>query len=309
MRAIHFLAILSLAMLLSACGAASTSQPMPSGEMNMPPSGPSDVFGEVDAGLEERGGGAANAPGAPAQQPAAQRLVIKTANVAIQVENVSQAEAQIRSRTEQLGGYVVSVQTYGSDAEMSSQITFRVPAATFDQALSGVEGLAHKVLSRSVSGDDVTEEFVDLESRLRNLEATRDRLLTLLNQATDVEDALQVNQALSDVQGQIEQIQGRMKYLRDSAAFSTITVDLDPVPPLPTIIENDSWQPLRVAREALAGLVGFAQGLANLAIVILIWSPIWLVLWLIGRWIWRWISKRPRRPPPVPPVPPVAPQG
>jgi hypothetical protein len=189
---------------------------------------------------------------------------------------------------------------------MTSVVTFRVPAERFEEALSGVEGLARRVLARSVSGQDVTEEFVDLSSRLRNLEATRDRLLELLARAERVEDALQVNQALSDVQGQIEQIQGRMKYLRESAALSTISAELRPLPATPPIIDEDSWQPLLVAREALTGLISFGQALLNLAIVLLIWIPIWLTLLLAGRWGLRRLgTRRTNRIPPVPPAPPV----
>lgn len=285
MRHVRLIPILALALLLAACGGAavSTQAPMEPEAAPMAPgaAGGASAERQSDAALEEAPAGV---DASSQQQPASQRLVIKNASVSLQVENVADAEARVRARAEQLGGYVVSVQTSGSDAYLSSVITFRVPADRFEEALTGVEGLARKVLSRSVSGDDVTEEFVDLEARLRNLEATRDRLLDLLAKATRVEDALQVNQALSDVQGEIEQIQGRMKYLRESAAFSTISADLQPVPPPPTIIEPDGWQPLRVAQEALAGLVEFGQGLASLAIVLLVWSPVWLTLLLAGRW-------------------------
>lgn len=223
-----------------------------------------------------------------------QRLVIKTAQLSIEVENVTEAEARITARAQELGGYVVSVQTRGVDeAGRASTITFRVPAQRFEEALSDVEGLARKVFSRLISGDDVTEEFVDLESRLRNLEATRDRLLELLARAEKVEDALQVNAALTDIQGQIEQIQGRMKYLQQSAAFSTITVDLQPVPPPPPIVSEDGWQPGRVAREALRDLVAFVQGVANLGIVLLIWAPLWLPILLLARWGWKRLRHQP----------------
>lgn len=304
-------AILAAVLLLTACGGAATQAPgggtMPAAEMpaaaTAAPAAP-EAAANDGMGLEERGpdqaGGTAAEP--QAQQP--QRLVIKNATLSVEVASVTDAEAQIRARAEQLGGYVVSVQTMGSDAYMSSLIVFRVPAERFEEALGGVEGLARKVLSRSVSGEDVTEEFVDLGSRLRNLEAARDRLLDLLNQATRVEDALQVNQALTDVQGQIEQIQGRMNYLSQSAAFSTISADLQPVPPPPTIYEEDGWQPLRVAGEALAGLVSFGQALVNLGIVLVVWSPIWLPLLLFVRWSWGRVARRPR----VPPAPPVGPQ-
>src|SRR6185295_2041334 len=109
---------------------------------------------------------------------------------------VPNAEAAVRAKVQQLGGYVVKSENSGSDENMTVQITFRVPATRFDESLAGMQGLAKKVLSRTVSGDDVTEEFVDLQSRLRNLEATRDRLATFLDKSTTVDEALKVNASL-----------------------------------------------------------------------------------------------------------------
>lgn len=157
-----------------------------------------------------------------------------------------------------------------------------MPAERFETTLNQLEALAVRVLSRSVSGSDVTEEFVDLEARLRNLEATRDRLLDMLNKATRVQDALDVNLALSDVQGQIEQIQGRMRFLSESAAMSTINVSLKPVPVTPVLAE-DGWQPIQVARAALRDLLGFGQSLGNALIVLVVWSPVWVLL-AFGGW-------------------------
>ncbi|MBX0328989.1 DUF4349 domain-containing protein [Oscillochloris sp. ZM17-4] len=299
MQAMKILAAAMLAaMLLAACGGAqSASAPMPSEpEMAMATAAP--IAAGAPAALESydsAAGGAAQS--APASQAAAQRMVIKTASISLQVAKVPDAEASIRARAEQLGGYVVSVQTNGSGDRQTSTITFRVPSDSFGAALADLEGLASKVLSRSVGGDDVTAEFVDLDSRLRNLEATRTRLLDLLAKATKVEDALQVNNALTDIQGQIEQIQGRMKYLKDSAAMATITADLQPVPPQPSIIPESGWQPLRVARQALGDLLEFGQGLAELGIVLLIWSPVWLPLLLLGRWGWRRATRGRRKAP------------
>ncbi|MDW8212192.1 MAG: DUF4349 domain-containing protein [Roseiflexaceae bacterium] len=304
-----FIIAIVLAVVLVSCGAAAVpaSSPAQPQLVAMPTMAP--VAPATGAPSLERGSGAASDQQLP---PASERLVIKNASVSLEVASVTEAEAAIRQKAEQLGGFVVSVQTYGSGDSMQSTITFRVPAARFEEALSGVEGLAKKVLSRSVSGDDVTEEYVDLESRLRNLEATRDRLLDLLARADKVEDALQVNQALTDVQGQIEQIKGRMQYLKQSAAMSTITAELRPTPPPPVIIEEDAWQPVHVAREALRGLIEFGQGLVNLAIVLAIWSPVWLPIVLFLRWAWRKVmrgGKKPQAPvpPAMPPAAPVAP--
>ena len=216
--------------------------------------------------------------------------------LSLQVDSAREAEASVRAIVARLGGYVVKVQTSGSDEDLSSTITFRVPAARFDEALAGVQGLAKKVFSRTVTGDDVTEEFVDLDSRLKNLEATRDRLQAFLDKAENVDEALKVNQSLSEIQGQIEQIKGRQQFLKQSASLSTITVSLAPVPPPAPIVAEDSWQPLGVAREALRGLVSFGQALASLAIVLLVWSPVWAPLALAGWWLRRRLLGRAAKP-------------
>jgi hypothetical protein len=243
----------------------------------------------------EQGNAAPGAP-APASQQDLQRLVIKTADLSLQVDSARDAEAALRGLVGQLGGYVVKVETSGIDENMSARVTFRVPADRFDEALTGAQGLAKKVLARTVGGDDVTEEFVDLESRLKNLEATRDRLQSFLDKATTVEDALMVNQSLSDLQGQIEQIKGRKQYLQQSAALSTITVSLTPVPAIAPIVAEEGWQPLGVARDALRELVSFGQGLATLAIVALVWAPVWLPIGLLVWWLSRKLRGRGARP-------------
>jgi Domain of unknown function (DUF4349) len=283
--------------LLSACGGAAPTSVAPeapsfaASEPAAPPDGGAPSLESAKDAPVANG----QQPGTTTNQVGVARLVIKTASLTLEVEDVRAAEAAIRAKVGELQGYVVTAQSNGTEPNLYINITFRVPSDKFDSALSDVQGLANKVLSRTLGGEDVTEEFVDLESRLRNLEATRTRLLDLLQKANRVEDALSVNQALTDVQGQIEQIQGRMKYLTQSAAMATFTVALQPIPNTP-IIEEDSWQPLRVARSALRDLVEFGQGLAELAIVLLIWSPVWLVVFLVGRWIWKKIVRAMRRP-------------
>ena len=218
--------------------------------------------------------------------PSDGRLVIKNANLTLQVENVREAESSLRVMVGQMGGYVVKAETTGADEQMRSEITFRVPSGRFDQAMSGAQGLAKKLLGRTITGDDVTEEYVDLSARQRALEATRDRLLALLNKAEKVEDALAVNTSLTDIQAQLEQIEGRKKFLTQSAALSTITVMLTPVPTAAPIVEPEGWQPEGVAREALRGLVAFGQGIASLLIVLLVWSPVWGTIAFLIFW-WR----------------------
>lgn len=305
MKQILILVSLLASLLLSACGgSASTTE-----------------FQQISSGLaSDAAPPAAPAPEAPAlsgggssydrddsaeesaQQPQIERMVIKNGTLYIEVDDITQAEQQITLLAQQKGGYIVSTSNYGGGETRGSTIIFRIPAAQFETTMNDVEGIAKEVSQRSVSGEDVTEEFVDLGSRLKNLEATRDRLLDLLAKANRVEDALSVNQALTDVQGEIEVIQGRMKYLQQSAALSTITANISKVVTTP-IIPEDAWQPLEVARGALNGLIAFGQALVNLAIVLLIWTPLWLPILLLIRWGFRKLTGNDQKKPTPPSSP------
>jgi hypothetical protein len=296
MKLTRSIPILALALALVACGGSSASAPTaaPASDngaaMEAAPAAPAQSASGGATALDQ--GNPQPQAGAPAGQPALERLVIKTADLSLQVDSARDAEAALREMVGQLGGYVVKVETSGTDERMSSHVIFRVPAERFDQALSGVQGLAKKVVARTVGGDDVTEEFVDIEARLGNLEATRDRLQSFLDKAVTVDDALKVNQSLSDLQGQIEQLKGRKQFLQNSASLSTISVTLSPLPAIMPIVDEEGWQPLGVARAALRELVGFGQGLASIVIVALVWSPVWLPFVLLGLWLSRRMRRR-----------------
>ncbi|KPV53746.1 hypothetical protein SE17_07790 [Kouleothrix aurantiaca] len=311
MNRVRIIALLALALILSACGGSPAAAPSTAAEMpNQGEVAPAASSGGAANALEAYDARQPAGAGQPATQgqsgaPNSERLVIKTADLALQVESARDAEARLRALVSQLGGYVVKVETTGADADMTARVTFRVPPARFDDALAGAQGLATKLLSRTVSGDDVTEEFVDLSPRLRNLEATRDRLLTFLEKAENVEDALKVNESLTQIQGEIEQLKGRQQFLQQSAALSTITVFLSPVP-VTAILTEEGWQPATVARRALRNLVEFGQGLAELVIVLLIWAPVWLPLLLAGWWLLRRARRLRRQPVATPPSNPEA---
>lgn len=248
------------------------------------------------------GGGASAAPARGTTKQTAQqfgRKVILNATLAVQVGKVDEAEQNVRALIQSLGGYILQSQTNGDGDHRSVHLTFKVPAERFDEALNALENktFARKVLSRAVTGDDVTDEFVDTESRLRNLKATEARLLDFLKQAQTVDEALKVNEQLSALQGQIEQANGRLKYLSESTAFSTINLDLQPDIPF-VVAQTEGWRPEIAASSAWHSLLAFAQSLADVAIVLAIWSPVWGILLLGALLAWRRLGRRPLPPQP-----------
>ena len=149
------------------------------------------------------------------------RLIIKNAEVALTVEDTDTAVNRSLGIVTEYDGYVVSNRTWFGEGLKYATVTIGVPAENFEEMLRRLKDLAVTVDNESVSGKDVTDEFVDLESRLRNLDATADRIRTFMDQAKDVDESLEVSAQLSEIEAEIEQVKGRMVYLKDRASFST----------------------------------------------------------------------------------------
>jgi len=207
--------------------------------------------------------GEAAAPGQLNTPARVDSLIIKTGDFTLLVDNVGSSIERVTAVATETGGFVVSSNVWTQGNSDYATITIRLPVAQFEAAQSRLRGLAVDVLSESSSGQDVSEEYVDLESRLRNLEATATRIRAFLDEAKNVEEALDVNARLTEVESEIEQIKGRMSYLEDRAAFSTITVQLqqDAAP-----IEPQRWTPGKTAEAAVNSLGNLLQGLADLGI-------------------------------------------
>ncbi len=174
-------------------------------------------------------------------------------------------------------------------------VVISVPAQEFENVLDELRALPGKVTTDSVSGQDVTEEFVDLESRERNLLAAEASLLKLYERAESVEDTLVVERELTNVRGQIEQAQGRIKFLEGRTEFSRISLSVTPVP-TPAKPTDPAWRPARVAADAWEASLAVLQGAATVIITVLVFGW-WLVPVLImGTILWkrhRWPSTQP----------------
>ena len=157
-----------------------------------------------------------------------ERMIIRNADMSLVVEDVTETRDEIETLAANLGGWVVESNIYGEEEEMRGWVSIRVPSSKFEQALSELRALAVRVSSESTSTQDITEEYVDLESRLRNAEATESQYLSLLDTAEEVEDILTIYEALSRIRYEIEQIKGRMQYLEQLSAMSLISINLTP---------------------------------------------------------------------------------
>ena len=209
----------------------------------------------------------ADQPSAGVSGAAIERLIIRNASLSLTVPDTEAALDEINAMVDELEGYVVEANLYQYQEGLQAHITLRVPAESLDVALERVRGLATEVRSESISGHDVTEEYVDLQSRLRHLEATEERLLEFLDEAEDTEAALAVYEQLRQIEGEIEQIKGRIQYLEQSAAMATVSLDITP-DELAQPIQVGGWHPQGTLRDAFQSLIRVLQFLVNAAIYI-----------------------------------------
>ena len=159
--------------------------------------------------------------------PAQQRIIIRTVDMQLTVSDVAAAVDQVAALAGRSGGWVVSSDR---SARHGGYISIRVPAGSLDSAIQRLRELALEVESEISTSQDVTDEYVDIQSRLKGLRATEDRLLEIMQQADKVEDALSVQLELSNLQTRIEQIEGRIKYLEQTSAYSLINIYLQASP-------------------------------------------------------------------------------
>ncbi len=223
----------------------------------------------------------------------ASHKIIRTATLDLVAKDVQQAMEQIKRETAQFGGYVEKSSLNHDGDNVYGNITVRVPQVRLDQAIVDFKQTAIKVQSENIESTDVTKQFVDTESQLRNFRAEEQQYLTIMRTATKVQDTLDVAEKLSDVRGRIEQLQGELNYLSTQVEMSSITMTVRPqVTALAAAFE---WHPLANAREAyrdlVAGLATFADFIVGVLIrlpLILLWTAFILAIaiygWRVGRW-------------------------
>jgi hypothetical protein len=221
------------------------------------------------------------------------RKIVKTAHLGLRSEEVRRSAARAQQVAATAGGTVLSSQVYRSDDSVTAELVLSVPSEEFERVFDELRNLGEKITTDSISGQDVTEEYVDLKSRERNLRATEESLLRLYDRAENVEEALSIQRELTTVRGEIELVQGRIKYLDQRSTYSQITLNIQPVtsppPPKPT------WDPGDVVEQAWDASLSVLQVMATaiLSAVVFGW---WLAPALVGGLLWLRRRNRGSRP-------------
>jgi len=215
----------------------------------------------------------------------ADRRIIKTGEMTVEVTNVAASVGRVRALALELDGYVSNSQS-GTVGE-SATLTLRIPADRFEDALEGIRALDGEVLNEATREQDVTSAIVDLEARLKNLQASEVQYRALLAQAVKIEDILAVQTRLDDVRGQIEQLQAQDKELTGLSDLATLTVIL-----VSGAVQQatGNWDPGKTVTDAYAALVGVGQGVANGAIwFAIVWVPALVVLGILVLLVLRFV--------------------
>ncbi len=340
-----------LLVLLTACGAASNSRPTttesaggeagiaggqpatdsaavpPGAPVEEPAASESEENAPVDADDEFATGSDITVDGQQQNAQNAQadaRKIVYTASLVLEVDDPRQQAQALYGVALRYGGFVSSgnVYEYGEDEEGNSifraDMQLRVVADNFVRAQEELRGLANEVISEQVNTQDVTGEYTDVESRIRNLQRLEGELQILLTEArersNDMDEVLNIYRELTNVREEIEVLQGRINVLSDLVGLATINITLIAPEFEPQIqVVDETWDPGVTAREALRAFTEDLQGMVDGGIWfaltglprLLILGLVLLVLYGIGRRVWKWarpyvVSSGPTITPPQP---------
>jgi hypothetical protein len=222
----------------------------------------------------------AEAPGVPLYSiDRSDLLIVKTGSLTLQVRAIDPALAEATNLVSALGGYASGSDRTGDGDRLEATITFRIPAAKWEEAFVRLRALAGKVLAEHSETDDVTGQVVDLGARIRNLGATESALQAIMDRAGTIKDVLAVQQELTAVRGQIEELTAQKSHLEEQAALSTLAVTFS-MQPEPVLAEQQArFDPGAEAERASASLVSVLQEVATAGIWFgIVWLPILLAL-------------------------------
>jgi outer membrane murein-binding lipoprotein Lpp len=264
-KIIRIFAMVSLILLLAACSSNSKSDEaqMSSDKSAEMDSGQAGMEAKTQVALDNR---TKQESAAQAELDVPNQMVIYQADLQLRVKKFEQTLQNLEEQVLKYGGYIAESNVSKDGVEqVSGRIVVRIPQKNFQSFLHDAEGQAAEVLQRTISGTDVTEEYVDLESRLKSKRVVEERLTLFMKSAEKTEDLLKISADLAAVQEEIETILGRMKYLENQTSLSTIHISLyENKVIVPNLEDEDlnTWdktkkQFMKSTNMLLAGISGF----------------------------------------------------
>ena len=222
------------------------------------------------------------------------RMIIHQASLSVNVKELDKAQANIEQKVAQYGGYIVESNVYQEDDQTSSgNMVVRIPEKHFEKFLADAEGQAAKVLERNVTGQDVTEQYVDLQSRVKSKRAVEERLLAFMSKAQKTEDLLKISSDLAKVQEEIEVMVGKMKYLENQTSFSTVELLMYENKVVVPEIESKELNTWEKTKKQLANSTNSLLATGSALIIFFIGNlPVLLILALIGLGVYWFVRKR-----------------
>ncbi|MFP7295964.1 DUF4349 domain-containing protein [Neobacillus niacini] len=224
------------------------------------------------------------------------QMVIYQADLQLRVKNFEQTLQKLEEKVIKYGGYIAESNVSKDGVEqVSGRITVRIPEENFQAFLHDAEGHALEVLQRAINGTDVTEEYVDLESRLKSKRVVEERLTSFMKSAEKTEDLLKISADLAKVQEEIETIQGRLKYLENQTSLSTIHISLYENKVIVPNLEEENlntWEKTKkqfmtstnLLLSAISGFIVFVIG--NLPILGILAAAVFFIFLYIRK-VWR----------------------
>ena len=257
------------------------------------PASSAPMAGEMKASSSAAAGGKPG--GAPSDSPTLQlatlqvsqpdRYLIKNATISVEAKDVRAAANKITTSVSDSKGYSSDMhEAVDGLGSLSITLTVRIPFTAFASSMSQIETLG-KVMEKQVTAEDVTEEFVDSDAKVRNLKHTEERLLTHLNKTGKLADTLLVEKEINRVRQEIEQIEGRLRFLSNRTSFSTIQITLKETARAQALTPPESFSVAHVFSEATRNVVEFGRSLVSMGIWLAVWGVIWLPIVLAIIWI------------------------
>ncbi|MDF0725362.1 DUF4349 domain-containing protein [Cytobacillus sp. S13-E01] len=221
------------------------------------------------------------------------RMVIYNADLQLQVDDYKRIQSSIEKLVKEMKGYIVESNVYDQgEQQIEGRLTVRIPQENFTTFIDTVEKMSEKVRFRNVTGQDVTEEYVDLESRLKSKLVVEERLMQFMKEAKETKDLLQISADLASIQEEIEQIKGKMSYLENKASLSTVTMTLFENKVVIPDIDSGELNTWEKTKKQFMGSINFILGAASGFIVFIIGnSPILILLVVISVILFLFIRK------------------